>query len=137
MIWPGLTRQFMRHSGIMVQPDANVNNFNVHHVIGTPGVGLTYEFKEHWKNPRYETASLLTMDFVAWIPRSRIRDVRPLLEQVSREWNCQNWVREALQQLVAAGLIMAQQRDAAVAKQQRAINAPYTTNTPNSAVLEE
>ncbi len=37
----------MRHSGMMVQPDANVNNFNVHHVIATLTVGLTYQFMEH------------------------------------------------------------------------------------------
>jgi hypothetical protein len=130
----------MRHSGLMVQTDANSDNFDVHHIIGTPGVGMTYEFKEGLGSPSDETASLLSMDFVAWMPRSRVRDVKGLAEQVqiivSREWNCQNWVREALRHLVVAGLITAQQRDAVVTKQLRAINAPYMSNTPNSAVLE-
>jgi len=130
----------MRHSGLMVQADAAIDSFNVHHIIGTPGVGMTYEFKEGLGNPRHDTGSLLSMDLVAWMPRSRVRDVKALVDQVeiiiSREWNCQNWVRAALRQFVAAGLITAQQSEAAVAKQQRAINAPYTTNTPNSAVLE-
>jgi hypothetical protein len=125
----------------MVQPNPPLDNFTVHHIIGTPGVGMTYEFQEDLCNPRHDTASLLSMDFVAWMPRSRVREVRPLMAEevqivVSREWNCQNWVREALRKLVDAGLITDREREAAVARQRRAIDAPYTTNTPNSAVLE-
>jgi hypothetical protein len=81
-IWPGLTRPFMRHSNVLVQPDANSNTFAAHHVIGTPGVGLTYEYKAGFANPRTETVTLLAMDFVAWIPRARLDRLAQLARRV-------------------------------------------------------
>jgi hypothetical protein len=91
----------MRHSGIMVQSDPNVDNFEVYHVIGTPGIGLTYNVVKDWTDPRDKTASLMAMNFVAWIPRQRARDLEAILglvrPQISWRWNCQNWVQEGLQ----------------------------------------
>lgn len=130
----------MRHSGIAIQPDPAINRFQVYHVIGTPGVGLTYDFKNSWANPRDDTASLLAMDFVAWIPRHRVADLDAMMCQVriqlSWSWNCQNWVQEGLGKLVQAGLITSQQADSAAAKQHLAVNLPYNGNTPNQRALD-
>jgi hypothetical protein len=140
-LFGGLPRTFVRHSGIMVQSDPNVDNFEVYHVIGTPGIGLTYDVVKDWDNPRDKTASLMAMDFVAWIPRQRARDLEAILglvrPQISWRWNCQNWVQEGLQKMVDAGLITEQQMHAAVVKQQRAVNLPYTGNTPNRRALDD
>lgn len=130
----------MRHSGIMVQPEPNVDSFEVYHVIGTPGVGLTYTIVKNWTSPRDKTASLIAMDFVAWVSRQRVREVEAMLRlvrpQISRSWNCQNWVREGLHQMVEAGLITDLQMHAAVVKQQTAVNVPYVGNTPNLRALD-
>lgn len=130
----------MRHSSIIVQPDPVQDNFEVYHVIGTPGIGLTYEVVRNWNNPRDETASLLAMDFVAWVPRNRVQDVEGIMRQVrpqvSWSWNCQNWVREGLQKLVETGLITNAQKESAIWKQQRAVNLPYEGNTPNRPALD-
>lgn len=136
----GLPRTFMRHSAIVIEPDPTINCFQVYHVIGTPGVGLTYDFKSSWANPRDETASLLAMDFVAWIPRNRVAELNAMMRQVriqlSWSWNCQNWVREVLGKLVQAGLITSQQANSAAAKQHLAVNLPYNGNTPNQQTLD-
>jgi hypothetical protein len=39
-IFPGLTREFMRHTAILVNAGENI--FDTYHVTGTPGIGLTY-----------------------------------------------------------------------------------------------
>ena len=131
----GLPRTFMRHSSIVSQAEPSKNNFQVYQVIGTPGVGMTYHVVKDWDDPRDVTASLLAMDFVAWIPRHRAQDLEATLEQVtpqvSRSWNCQNWVQEGLRKMVQAGVITNQQMNSAITKQQRAVNLPYGGDTPN------
>jgi hypothetical protein len=130
----------MRHSSIIVQPDPSIQNFEVYHVIGTPTVGLTYTIVRNWKDPRKETASLMAMNFVAWIPRQRARDLEAVLGQarirISRNWNCQNWVQEGLQKMVEAGIITNQQMQIAVAKQQQVVHLPFAGNTPNHRALD-
>jgi hypothetical protein len=130
----------MRHSGIVVQPDPSIDNFEVQHVIGTPGIGLTFQAVKNWENPRYQTASLLAMDFVAWIPRNRVRDLEYMFRQVpiqvSWSWNCQNWVQGGLQKMVEAGILTHREMESAIEKQQRAVSLPYTGNTPNSQALD-
>lgn len=130
----------MRHCGIVLQPDPNINDFQVYHVVGTPGVGLTYTVVKNWKNPMDETASLLAMDLVAWMPQQRVQELEALFRQVtpqvSRSWNCQNWVQEGLQKMVGAGLITDQQARSAVVKQSQAVNLPYEGNTPNRRALD-
>jgi hypothetical protein len=87
-LFASLPRTFMRHSGITVQPEPTINKFEVYHVIRTPVVGLNYTVVKDCKNPRDETASLIAMDFVAWVPRHRVRDVEAILRlarpQISR-----------------------------------------------------
>lgn len=137
---PGIPRTFMRHSSILVKSDPNVEDFELHHVIGTPSVGLTYTIRKNWKNPRDQTVSLLAMDFAAWIPRNRVGDLEAIFRQVriqlNRNWNCQNWVREGLRKLVDAGLITSEQAQSASEKQQKAVDTPYTGNTPNLRALD-
>ena len=139
-IFAGIPRTFMRHSGIIVQPEPDVEDLEVYHVVGTPSVGLTYKVVKNWKNPRDESVTLIAMNFVAWVPRQRVIDIQDILglvrPQISRSWNCQNWVREGLQKMVEAGLITEQQMHAAVVQQQRAINLPYAGNTPNLRALD-
>jgi hypothetical protein len=130
----------MRHSGIIVRPDPNVDNFEVYHVVGTPTVGLTYTVTRNLNDPRDETLSLMAMNFVAWIPRQRARDLEAILGQariqIRSNWNCQNWVQEGLQKMVEAGLITDQQMQSAVAQQQRVVHLPYAGNTPNRRALD-
>lgn len=130
----------MRHSGIIVQPDPSVDNFEVYHVVGTPTVGLTYTVTRNLNDPRDETLSLMAMNFVAWILRQRARDLEAILGQariqIRSNWNCQNWVQEGLQKMVEAGLITDQQMQSAVAQQKRVVHLPYAGNTPNRRALD-
>jgi len=139
LIFPGYTREFMRHSAITV--DKEDGSFPVFHVTGTPGIALTYSSEATWKDPRTQTARLLAMDFVAWIPKERYEEMGLLLSgvkiKVSKHWNCQNWVREGLDGMVGAGLITAEQRTAVVEKQKAAITTPFTTEAPNTQALQD
>jgi hypothetical protein len=135
----GYTREFLRHSGIVV--DNGDGSFDVFHVNGTPGIGLTFHRVSNWRDPRKETARLLSMDIAARIPKNRYSEVEPLLRSVriiiSKSWNCQNWVREGLDAMVGAGLMTGEQRDAAVQKQLAAVSTPFMTETPNSQALKD
>jgi hypothetical protein len=132
-ILPGLNREFMRHSGIAVKRQDGL--FDIFHVIGTPGIGLTFENAEGWENPVTQTARLLSMEKVTEIPANRYQEMKPLLAgvktQVSWKWNCQNWVKEGLDKMVEVGLVTAAERDTAVEKQEEAVHMPFTTETPN------
>ncbi|KAF2256578.1 hypothetical protein BU26DRAFT_558029 [Trematosphaeria pertusa] len=138
-IYRGYTREFLRHSGIVV--DNGDHSFDVFHVTGTPGIGLTFHRVCNWKDPRQDTARLLSMDFVAWIPQNRYSELEPLLKgvdiKVSRTWNCQNWVREGLDAMVTARLISEAEKNAAVQKQMAAVTRPFTTETPNAQALKD
>jgi hypothetical protein len=138
-IYRGYTREFLRHSGIVV--DNGDGSFDVFHVNGIPGIGLTFHRVPNWRDPRKETARLLSMDLVARIPKNRYSEVEPLLRGVriiiSKSWNCQNWVREGLDAIMGAGLMTSEQRDAAVKKQLAAVSTPFTTETPNSQALQD
>jgi hypothetical protein len=94
----------------------------------------------NWGDPRTETARLLSMDLAAWIPKNRYSEVEPLLKsvgiEVSKSWNCQNWVREGLDAMVNVGLITSKQRDVAVQKQLAAVSRPFTTENPNLQALQ-
>lgn len=48
-IFPGLTREFMRHSSVV----AHVGDaaFDTYHVRGTPGIGLTYVCERYPRDP--------------------------------------------------------------------------------------
>ncbi|KAF2177533.1 hypothetical protein K469DRAFT_719746, partial [Zopfia rhizophila CBS 207.26] len=138
-IYRGYTREFLRHSGIVV--DNGDNTFEIFHVTGTPGIGLTFHRVPNWKDPRQETARLLSMDFVVWIPKNRYSELESLFRgvgiKVSKTWNCQNWVQEGLDAMVAAGLMSEAERDAAVQKQMAAVTRPFTTETPNAQALKD
>ena len=137
-LFGGYSRKFMRHSSIVV--DRGGGTFDCFHVTGTPGIGLTYSSVQQWGDPRTTTARLLSMDFAGWIPWDRYSEMDPLLRRVrtlaSRTWNCQHWVREALDAMVNAGLIPAEDKDRAVRKQLEVIDLPFTTETPNVQVLQ-
>jgi Family of unknown function (DUF6540) len=138
-LFGGYKRTFMRHSSIVV--DRGSGTFDCFHVTGTPGIGLTYSCVQQWGDPRATTARLLSMDFAGWIPWDRYGEMGPLLSSVptlaSRTWNCQNWVREALDAMVNASFISAEDKDRAVQKQLEAINLPFTTETPNAQALQD
>jgi hypothetical protein len=138
-IFPGFTREFMRHSSILV--DKGDGLFDVFHVTGTPGIGLTFSHGSGWEDPRTETARLLWMEFVAWIPESRYPEMEPLLNnvnvKVSTTWNCQDWVRAGLDAMVAANFITPEQRDSTVQHQLEAVSTPFSTETPNARALQD
>lgn len=138
-IWPQFTREFMRHSGILVeQPDGS---FDCYHVTGTPGIGLRYSCERGWGNPLDETARLLAMNPVGSMPRSRYGEMHQLMRQIvpqaKRDWNCQNWVREALALMVTNGLISDAERLKAEEDQKQAIALPFTSETPNKRALKD
>lgn len=64
-LFGGYSRQFMRHSSIVV--DRGNGSFDCFHVTGTPGIGLTYSCVQQWGYPRTIMAILLSMDFAGWI----------------------------------------------------------------------
>jgi len=138
-LFGGYSRNFMRHSSIVV--DRCDGTFDYFHVTGTPGIGLTFSCIQHWGDPRATTARLLSMDFAGWIPWDKYGEMEPLLREVptfvSRTWNCQNWVRDALDAMVNASLILSQDKDMVVQKQLEAINSPFTTETPNAQALQD
>ena len=41
----GLSREFMRHTSVLVEIDEN--DFDVYHAQGTPGLGLRYRYIQH------------------------------------------------------------------------------------------
>lgn len=129
----------MRHSGVVIDKGNGI--FETFHLRGTPGVGLTFDIVSDWRDPRTETARLLSMEFVAWIPTDRYAEVAPLLRgldiKISMEWNCQDWVRDGLDEMVAKSLISPEERDSAVWKQRQAISMPFTTETPNVQALQD
>lgn len=133
------TRNFMRHSGIMVkQPD---ESFDCFHVTGTPGIGLRYSCQRGWGNPEQETARLLAMDQVGWIPKEDYDKFGSLMESVERkismDWNCQNWVRAALDIIQEHDFITEIEKTNAVRKQREAIELPFTSETPNKRALQD
>jgi len=136
-LWPQFTREFMRHSGIMVeQPDGK---FDCFHVTGTPGIGLRYSWERGWANPEDATARLLAMNKVGGMPEARYHEMDGLMKgvgtKVSRDWNCQNWVREALAVMVENGLITEAEMEKAVEEQKQVIALPFTSETPNKRAL--
>ncbi|KAF7506778.1 hypothetical protein GJ744_011390 [Endocarpon pusillum] len=132
----GFTREFMRHSSIVVQPYYNINQFFVYHVKGKPLERLTYECIVG-RDPR-ESMRNLSFDFIALVPRSRLWDLDILFRkskprvfklvkgQPSKSWNSQMFVQECLGKMVAAGLMTNQEMKSAIEKQQRAINTPWS-----------
>ena len=138
-IWPEFTREFMRHSSILVeQPDGT---FDCFHVTGTPGIGLRYSCERGWGNPEDETARLLAMNEVGRMPKSKYNEMDNLMKgvatKVSRNWNCQNWVRDALGAMVANGFITEAEKEKAEKEQNEAIALPFTSETPNKRALED
>ena len=139
VLWPQFTREFMRHSGILVeQPDGK---FDCFHVTGTPGIGLRYSWERGWGNPEDETARLLAMNEVGTMPKARYSELDGLMKsvvtKVSRDWNCQNWVRDALGMMVDKGLITEAEKEKAEEEQRKAIALPFTSETPNKRALND
>ncbi|KAF2426479.1 hypothetical protein EJ08DRAFT_651743 [Tothia fuscella] len=136
---PGLTRQFMRHTSVLIEVDESM--FDTYHVTGTPGIGLTYSCPRQWNDPRTHTARLLTMPQIAKVEKKRYEEIAELAKSIpivtSRDWNCQDWVRALLSLMAEKGLITNAEKDDAYAKMATAINSPFTTETPNRAALEE
>ena len=141
----GFTRQFMRHSSIVVQPYYNINQFFEYHVKGKPLERLTYEYIVG-RDPR-ESMRNLSFDLVARIPRSQLwdldslfRESKPRVFQVvkgqpSKSWNSQMFVQECLHKMVAACLMTNQEMKSAIEKQQRAVSSPWSGEFPNLDAL--
>ncbi|RSL95556.1 hypothetical protein CDV31_013830 [Fusarium ambrosium] len=84
--------------------------------VGTR-IGLRYSWERGWGNPEDETARLLAMNEVGKMPKVRYNEMdglmRSIVTKVSRDWNCQNWVREALGVMVEKGLITEAEKEKA------------------------
>ena len=134
---PGYEREFMRDSSIVVKVDDD--RFSIHHVTGTPGIGLTYHNVEDADDPRTTEPQLLSMDFVDWIPQSRYEDLVRLASSnpitISRTWNCQDWVRAFLDTLVREGIVLEDRRDKACRKQREVVQRGFASEFPNGAAL--
>lgn len=136
---PSYAREFMRHSSILVKLDNDL--FSVHHVTGTPGIGMTYENVETAKDPRTTEPQLPSMDFVDWVARSRYKDLVRLASSnpivISRTWNCQDWVRAFLDALTREGIITEDRRDRACRKQREVIQREFVSEHSDSVALSE
>jgi hypothetical protein len=53
-----------------------------------------------------------------------------------RDWNCQSWVRDALEMLVKKGLITETEKETAIELQKEAIHLPFTDKMPNKRALK-
>ncbi len=75
------------------------------------------------------------------MPGSRYGEMEELMGQIvpqaKRDWNCQNWVREALTLMVTNGLISDAERLKAEEDQKQAIALPFTSETPNKRALKD
>ncbi len=141
----GFTREFMRHSGLVVQPYPNINQFYLHHITGKPLGPLTYECILS-RDPR-ESMRNLSFDLVARIPRPKLWSLEPLFKttkprvfqlvkgQPTKSWNSQMFVVECLHKMVAAGLMTEQEMKSAIDMQQRAVNTPWAGDYPNLNAL--
>ena len=129
----------MRHTKILIQ-QAN-GKFDCYHVTSTPGIGLKYSFEKGWDDPREATARLLAMIEVGQIRSSRIHELdgsmKGIKTRVSKDWNCQNWVREALNVMAQNGLITVAEKEAAINAQKDTIKLPFTTEAPNKQALRD
>ena len=138
-ILKGLSRQFMRHVSVLVKIDND--NFNIYHVQGTPGIGLRYVPVKQWKDPRNETARLLSMDCISDIVIDRISEIDDVAKSIptvtSRKWNCQNWVEELLAALADKSIISASERDLGIQKMRESVKLPFTTETLNTRALTD
>jgi hypothetical protein len=136
-LFPGYTREFMRHSSILIGKGDGF--FDIFHLVGTPGIGLTFYIVPNWSDPRTTSARLLSMELAAYIPTRRYSEMESLIKgvriEVSRTWNCQNWVQEALAEMVTEGFLTGREKDVAIQKQMTAALAPFTTETPNVQAL--
>ncbi|PKY04403.1 hypothetical protein P168DRAFT_269291 [Aspergillus campestris IBT 28561] len=89
------------------------------HVVGTQGL---FEFEEGVDQDPSEGGELVRMIPVADIPRSvagpaikKAVSATPVKNgRADLEWNCQNWVGDALAQMVEGGFVTAAERAAAI-----------------------
>ncbi|RSL94104.1 hypothetical protein CEP52_012818 [Fusarium oligoseptatum] len=104
-------------------------------------IGLQYSWERGWGNPEDETARLLAMNEVGKMPKVRYNEMdglmRSIVTKVSRDWNCQNWVREALGVMVEKGLMTEAEKEKAEEEQRKAIALPFTSETPNKRALKD
>ena len=131
----GLTREFMRHTGIWEKvDDEDENTFNIYHVQGTPGIGLQYRPVRRWKDSRNETAQLLLLGHLSDIPADRCSVIDNIARSIpvvaSRTWNCQNWVEELLDALAAKDIISHTDKNDGIRMMRDAVQLPFTSKTP-------
>ena len=138
-ILKGLTREFMRHTSVLVK--IKENDFDVYHVQGTPGIGLRYHFVHHWSDPVEETTRLLSMFHVSDVAKNKYGEIdstaKSVSIRVSKEWNCQDWVQELLVALTRHHIIKSSESEGGIARMREAINLPFTTETPNTKALDD
>lgn len=97
-------RQFMRQCSILVLQDNGM--FDVYNAKGTPGLSMYLIHQRRVEDPRYSQPQLLDMFIFASIGVSRLHELPFILgRQPDKKWNSQQWVTDALEKLVKAGLI--------------------------------
>lgn len=79
---------------------------------------MRYSWERGRGDPQDETARLLKMIEVGRMPAEQYPNMDGLMKgiatKVSRDWNCQNWVREALEVMVAGRLVAREEMELAV-----------------------
>lgn len=125
LVWVGEPLDYprYRHAAIYVEFDdrenRNRNNGTLFHVIGTLGL---FDFRE---NPGYNPAGDSTLRKKVEVGRVPDQVSPPTLRSVlavtnvrnsnqDADWNCQNWVGDALRRLVGLGWLSSEQMDVAL-----------------------
>ena len=125
-LFADFTRQFMRHSALVLRRDAAISE--IFHVKGTPGVGLTFNHERVPTADFHGAPEILAMVPVVHVPESRYAELhsalRAIRPEISRWWNVQDWVREGLDVMEKRGFITAHEKYLAVRKQLEAITLP-------------
>lgn len=133
------TFESMRDSSIVIQPDPNVQHFETFWCLRMPGESIAWQYLHQpgGKGPHVEDYGLLAMKFIAWIPRTALRQMGTILSGIPANqpqitgWSSQKWVQQALTELNRAGILTAQQAEAAYHKQQEAAVLPRRGPLPN------
>lgn len=126
------------YASIWVSKDDSFNGF---HVTNTFGSNLTFHRLQLGCHPRTTNMRLLSMELFAKISEEKYSKLEQILSTVpikssNKNWNCQDWVKDALHILEKEGTINKTDCDRGVEKLLDAISRPFMEKTPNAKAAQ-
>ncbi len=134
-----ITRRSRRNVSIMVQARPGSDKFREFCCIPTP-----YRFpKRHLQfysspeipDPRHGSPGLLTMHFIAWMPRGQMAELDKCMMtwryRVRPQWTHLTWIRLYLEDLLRQKIITIDQMNLTIRFQEQSLDCPFTEDLPN------